>query len=852
MDFPSVDLRSARKRIQRLWKSEGAESLRFYAGYFRWPLLLILLGLAGEKLIYYGLIPLDGYITREIAYAEAAHEDAIGDDRAATLSIRRALLQTRDNSRLWRLAARISDHAHSPEGAYCWQQADRLSPGSVDTELSLAEAALANQQLDLAASALGEVAPAERETVRFQIDAGRNARADGQPEQARVCFERIEMANPHDAKTLFALADWHAGLANPLDLARAHDLLTGLALRASERPAAWRALIRLDLKRGDISEARLTSETLLASTDVVFADRIQRLDIAARESPEAVENRLASLLRTRDSGEMAAGLTWMTAHGRAEEALLWIRHQTEEVQDDPPIGTARAGCLAALGDWEHLRDDQRDSNWPGHEPERLTILAQACLALKEESDARSAWNQAIEACRDTDDFVALLRATDRLAAPDGWGDEKAAVWMALARQYPDQQWPLRALLAYQLGRDDLLQVQMLYARLAAIAPDDLSLAANRDLVCLLRGTGMEKASTDLQRLDDRAPGNPTVATAAAYALHLQGKDNEALGAMGALTAEELQAPERAAYLGQLLAAAGPVDRAEACLQVALARTQLLAEERAGVVRAMDLVAYRRAMADLLHVAAGAARDRSIAFFSWRAASGKPLFVVGQSVALGRGGDGRGAMETLARVDPAALDPAALTIYEGAVLDLVGGHNDSARYLELAGDLPSETNGVKLHRVLDGWWALRHLQPTDVAAASGLFATYRALEDVETGPAFWRGDEGHEVQLTRDCLLGGEAAAAVQDRLESLVRHLPSTPQIEAQIGYALFLQGRVQAARARLEILSPDELAQPEAALYYGTILQACGETTLAQDYLRRGAAFQVAGAQIAQQRSHP
>jgi tetratricopeptide (TPR) repeat protein len=851
MDFPSVDLRSSRKRLRQLWKSEAAESLRFYAGYFRWPLLLILLGLGGEKLIYYGLLPLDGYITREIAYAEAAHEDAIGDDRAATLSIRRALLQTRDNARLWRLAARISDHAHSPEGAYCWQQADRLCPGSADTELSLAEAALANQQLDLAASALGEVAPAERETVRFQIDSGRNALADGQSEQARVCFERVEMTDPHEAKTLFALADWHTGLADPRDLARAHDLLAGLTREASERPAAWRALIRLDLKRGDISEARLTSETLLASPDAIFADRIQRLDIASRESPGAVEDRLASLLRTQDCGEMAAVLTWMTAHGRAEEALLWIRHQTEEVQDDPAIGTARAGCLTALGDWEHLRDDQRDSSWPGHEPERLTILAQACLVLKEESDARSAWNQAIEACRDTDDFVALLRATDRLAAPDGWGDEKAAVWMALARQYPDQQWPLRALLAYQLGRGDLLQVLALYTRLAAIAPDDLSLAANRDLVCLLRGTGMEKASADLQRLDERAPGNPTVATAAAYALHLQGKDNEALGAMGALTAEELQAPERAAYLGQLLAAAGPVDRAEACLNVARARPQLLAEERAGVDGAMDLVAYRRAMADLLHAPIGAARDRSIAFFSWRAASGTPLFVMGQSVALRNGGDGLEAMGTLARVDPAALDPAALTIYEGAVLDLAGGR-DSARYLELAGDLPSETNGVKLHRALDGWWALRHLRPADSAAANGLFATYHALESVETGPAFWRGDWGHEVQLTRDCLRRGEAAAAVQDRLESLVRHVPSTPQIEAQIGYALFLQGRVQAARARLEILSPDELAQPEAALYYGTILQACGETGLAEDYLRRGAGYQVTGAQIAQQRPHP
>jgi Flp pilus assembly protein TadD len=852
MDLASFHRTKLRGWARRLRQSERLEWWCFYGHYFRWPVLLILLALAGEKFTYYGLLPLRSLAMREWACAEAAHDDAIGNETGAARAIRRALLETRSNARVWRLAARISEHSHSPEATYCWQKADRLEPGLPETEFSLAESALQNGEADLAQGALAEMAVNVRTATRYRIDAGRCAQMAENEEGARAWFDSVEASQPEDSPTLFALADWHAAQADEKNLDRARAILSDLARRTTERPAALRALIDLDLKRHDLSQAEMESEALLAQPAATFTDRIRRLDIADRLGDPQLQDRLNVLLQDGEADNRAAVIDWMAAHGRARAALDWLRGHGGDLPRAPALAKARANCLAVLGAWAELRDEQRAAVWPGHEPERLAILVRADLALKQPGDAREAWNEAVAACREGSDYLGLLRDAEKFDAPDGWAEEKAQVWAALARQYPDQQWPLRALLAYELGRDDLLQVEAIYGRLAALDADDPAPAANRDLIGLLRGEESSRATADLQRLESSTPDNPIVATAAAYALYLQGRFDEALHAMGALTPDELAAPERAAYLGQFLAVAGPVDRAESCLRAARARSQLLPEERAGVDHALDLVAYRRAMAGLRPSASSEAREQSQTFLAWQAASAKPLFVMGESVALAWNGDLAGAARTLARVEPRALDPAELTIYEGAAMRLTGVSSAATRRLELAGDLAFEPALAKVHGALDAWWRWRAQPANSASTSDGLYATYRALDAIENNPFFWRDDAGRELELTRRSLLRGDSDAAVQNRLESLLRRVPGTAEMEAQIGYALALQGRVATARARLEILSPADLEEPEIAFYYGTILRACGENGRAAEYLRRAATFSPTPTSVAQSRENP
>jgi hypothetical protein len=333
-------------RCRRLWNSERLAPLRFYGRYFRLPLLLAVLALTGDKLLFYGGIPLAAEARGEWDYLRAERALAGGRDQEALIAIRQALLETRGEARFWRLAARISGRLNSPEEAYCWSQADRLDPGSIDTELALAEAALKQDQPELATSALREITPDAQHGARYELAAGQLAQAQDHSERARYWFMQVEAGRARDARTLFVLAGWHGALGSASDQARARMLLLELAARPAQRLEALRALVGLDLRRRDSVTARSDGRTLLATPGATFADRLAQLDAAA--SVDEVDSQLAALLRAASRDDAAQALDWMAAHDRAKSALNWMEHQNKSWRDDPVIGPARARCLAAL------------------------------------------------------------------------------------------------------------------------------------------------------------------------------------------------------------------------------------------------------------------------------------------------------------------------------------------------------------------------------------------------------------------------------------------------------------------------------------------------------------------------
>ena len=820
----ALPLRLPRQLWHRIWHADALAPVRFYGLYFQWPLMLAVGALAVEKLVFYGGFPLESRVSREISYFEARHDFAAGRERAALYDVRQALIESRDDVRLWQLAARISDRLHSPEAPYCWEQADRLAPGSVATEMALARAALDRQEWEMAGAALREVPPDQQGFLDYLVAAGRLAVAEDQAARARYFFEQAEAMPARDAAALVALADWHARLGSPGDRARAQALLVELAAEPGQQLGALRRLVPLEIACGNFAGARAAEARLLAAPGATFVDRLPALDLAT--GPAQVEATLQDLLGAAALADAPAVLDWMTAHDRAEEALIWIRQQDEAWQDDAGIGGARAHCLIALGEWTHLRDDQRDSIWPGRESSRLMLLAEASRRLGQDGDARSAWKSAVAACGDLPDFTELAGAAAGFA--DG-GEARAQVWLALANRFPGQQWPLRELLRYEMARGDFVLAQELAEHLALLAPNDAPVNATRDLLCLLRGTATRQASADLAKLDGTTPDDPTVATAAAYSLYLDGRFDDALAALGALPSAELRAPQRAGYVGQLLAAAGPVDQAEAALRAAADQSGLLDPQKQAIGRALELVAYRRTISALLQTGDAAAAARARTSFLTREAADEPVDMIGAAVALLP--DRTQAADRLARIDVASLSRVELELYEGAVLALAGPASRGTPYLELANGLPVESSLAIWNRVVTVWWDVVARRAFDPAAANGLLTAYRGLENAAPPDDFWIHDQPREMRLTRAVLQGGVLAGPVQERLEALLHHVPATPEIEAQIGYALFLQGRVEAGRQRLEVLSPSERARPEPAGYYAAILQACGETKRAQAY---------------------
>ena len=721
--------------------------------------------------------------------------------------------------------AEISARLDSPDATYCWQQLDQLAPGNVKTQIQFTESALHYRQLDLATTALNEVA--DTTTIPFRRAAAQLAELSGDNARARDLFSSLESDHAADSETLLALARWHAESADSTDLAQARRQLLPLLSRPDSRIAALRLLVAVALKSGNPAEARKWSDQLLASGAATIADRVQRLDFLRGPAFTAA---LSDLMRTTQPQEIIPVAAWLIAHGRAEQALIWIRSQSQDIQNDPLIGSARADCLAALGLWDHLREIQAADFWPGREPQRLMYLARACEETGFEPDARAAWQNALLACRDYPDYLALLDYIAPLQAPPFWTDARAEVWTRMICRYPNQGWIGRSLLQYALARRDSVAVQSCWAQLAAIDPKDIEAATRAALISLLRNSRPEKASDTVARLRLASAADPLVATVAAYDLYRQGRFSDALTAIGILSPEQLNAPERAIYLGALLAVAGPIDQARQHLQVASTQP-LLNEERALADRSWDFIRYREAIAAILNGSPG------VSFFSALSPFENPrppIFSIGQSVELIRSGRQKEAEQILAEIDLPALEPAALTIYLGGLLELLGQSREALPNLQLSPDLPFTTAAEKSHRILELWWTSHLRAPDNSAALDGLFRAYKNLDSGATDSAFWLRDEPRQLQLVRCALLHHVDIPAAQDRLHGLLLHVPSTPEIQSQFSYALFLQGRAQEARQRMEILAPLDLSRSEPALYYSVILAACGDKRAAASYLSR------------------
>ena len=77
----------------------------------------------------------------------------------------------------------------------------------------------------------------------------------------------------------------------------------------------------------------------------------------------------------------------------------------------------------------------------------------------------------------------------------------------------------------------------------------------------------------------QAPTNADVVCTYAYALHLQGRNQEGLAAFQKLEPSQLKKPSMALYYGVLLSATGKAGEAAPYLQLARTRGQLLPEEK---------------------------------------------------------------------------------------------------------------------------------------------------------------------------------------------------------------------------------------------------------------------------------
>src|SRR5256885_764846 len=136
------------------------------------------------------------------AAALMAREDFDG----ATHAAREVLQLHHDSLAAFHILAEASEKQNRPETVAWRAQIARLEPGNLDSQLTLASAALRFGRLDTARKALETVPPAQRDRAAYHVVAGWLARAQGNDADVEMHFAAAVAQEPGNDLYQFNLA----------------------------------------------------------------------------------------------------------------------------------------------------------------------------------------------------------------------------------------------------------------------------------------------------------------------------------------------------------------------------------------------------------------------------------------------------------------------------------------------------------------------------------------------------------------------------------------------------------------------------------------------------------------------
>jgi tetratricopeptide (TPR) repeat protein len=242
-----------------------------------------------------------------------------------------------------RILADTTEKQNRSETVAWRAQIARLEPG-LDSQLNLASAALRFGQLDIAQTALEQVAPADREKAAYHVVAGWLSRAQGNVAEEEHHFAAAVAKEPANDVYQFNLAVLRILSPDPEKNAAARDQLERLSKVPQFRTESLRALLDNALKQNQADAANELAQELQMSPQVTFADYLLCLDLYRKLTPKKFGALLDKVkpVAAHDGHNRAQLIDWMNKNDLASEALQWSEKLPAALTNHPPAAIAVA------------------------------------------------------------------------------------------------------------------------------------------------------------------------------------------------------------------------------------------------------------------------------------------------------------------------------------------------------------------------------------------------------------------------------------------------------------------------------------------------------------------------------
>ncbi|HSV62477.1 MAG TPA: tetratricopeptide repeat protein, partial [Chthoniobacterales bacterium] len=383
----------------------------------------LLLGYAfGWTLLSYGPQAYRGWRESRLlkeATALLAKEDYDG----ATHAAREVLQLHHDSLPAFRILAEASEKQNRPETVAWRAQIARLEPGSVDSQLNLASAALRFGQLDTARKALDSVTLADRDRADYHVVAGWLARAQGNDADVEMHFAAAVRQEPGNDLYQFNLAVLRIRSTAPEKHDEARKVLERLKGVPAYRAGSLRALLGDAIQVNDLPRADSLAQDLQMSQQVTFSDYLLCLEFYRKLD----EKKFSALLEkvkpvaARNPFDLALLMDWLNKNGLGSEVLKWMEKLPSETTTNPPPAIAIADAFAEAKNWSRLKRWTRSGAWGDSEYLRLAYQAYSSKQSRQtSSDAEfsSLWRSAERAAAEqTDREINLARLASKWNLP---------------------------------------------------------------------------------------------------------------------------------------------------------------------------------------------------------------------------------------------------------------------------------------------------------------------------------------------------------------------------------------------------------------------------------------------------
>jgi tetratricopeptide (TPR) repeat protein len=483
------------------------------------------------------------------------------DYNSASLAFRKALLSGQENPASWKALARFLDLLGSAEVINVWERLASMEPTVATYRYKQAEAALRFGRVYQAEEILAKM-PAEWRTapegIAIEVEVNIHKKQFGAA--VRLLNKLLEI-KPGDPHATFQLMCLHAADEDPATSQPAIEALERLAAENSEfSTEALRRLIGNEQKSANLNEANRLAQRLIARPDATLQDRLlhAQFEVATNSFTLAITVANLRAYALQNPASFAPIMDWfVNSKVDPEGTARWVAKMPPDAVQKPAFAPPLFQYYLSTGDWDQV---YRILKAPGS---ALSLSPKVYdLATKSIDEDRAGdtsadkdWQETIYAAEGQ---PRVLRILSLLASGRGWSSATGRALSALAEASPSDPSVWWLLVQHENSVRNLPGLYKALEGLMNINPYDINVASNWVLAAALVKKGEKDNLLDVAKRTyySTYPSDPRAATAYALALLQVKRVQDALNVVEQMTLADRREPQRAIYVGAVLAANG--------------------------------------------------------------------------------------------------------------------------------------------------------------------------------------------------------------------------------------------------------------------------------------------------------